>query len=287
MKRGGGNCGSPRVSIAGVTPGAGVSVLSGHGFNLSQVDEIVIEDLTMTGAGEPNSVGINASQGTTVNLYDVLVSGFDFGLNTSGRSGSATYESVFEYNGTGILVYFNASLYLQDSDVRNNTGSGIQTFNGGNVQVAAASVVEWNGSLGLYVGRGSSADLGNGVVVSNNNIGVLVRQGDFRLWTGSVVRSNNHGALAATGPSVTVGGTQVRDNVCRGLWLRDTAAAAFQGGTPACIQGNDVGVVLEQAAVATFRGGPHLVEDILVNDDAKVSLSPPTGALTLGSAVCP
>jgi hypothetical protein len=195
-------------SVTGITVAAGAN------------DTINLQGLEIEGAGS-GANGIQFSSGSTLNIKDSVIRGFNNGINfqPSGPGTLSVVGTLISGNSTGILFQTSAtsSAALNDVQLINNA-TGLVASSASSTAVANINVQ-------------------NSIVSSNSTVGILSGSNSAILVTNSVISNNGVGLQAQTASSnlqvsqSTVGGNVIEWTAANGGLVISAGKNSF-GGNP-------------------------------------------------------
>jgi hypothetical protein len=287
--------GAHRIRIDGVTPGG----------------------LTISGG----TYGILASRGSTLDLSNCTVAGNSQNGVVASYSSTLSVDSctVGPNTGNGVGASNTASLAITNSTVTNNTAAGVfavrSSFvrvgqdlagtpiakpvtvsgSGGNgIAISESSagsvvggVVENSGATQLFVGRGSSGQIGlgsnnltGGVTIRNGaSHGISVEGGNATIVFSTITSNASTGILISNAGSARIGllngvgsgATRVSSNGSVGIHVA-IGASAFIGGTTIDGNGTDPGAGLGRFGIQVFQGSVTLAGNNVITNNANTGI---------------
>jgi hypothetical protein len=304
------------IRTDGVTPAViqaldpGLPALQLDGARHIRIDGVVAGGITIGGG----TSGVSATRGSTLTLGNCTVS------ETSQNGVVAAYGSTVSVDactigpngGNGLVAAHAASLVVTNSTVSDNAASGIVATRSAYVRVGQDSagtltvkpvtvsgsggtgivitessagnvvggLVETSGSSNLFVGRGSSGQIGlgsnnlmAGVTVQNGSAsGIAVEAGNATIAFGAITGNGLDGITVHNGGNARIGilnnssayaPTTVSGNGREGIHVSIGSAATI-GGTTASSNG--------RFGVGVFAGSGNLVGDNVVSNNTETGI---------------
>jgi hypothetical protein len=288
---------------------------------------VSLESLTITGGRD----GI-ASRGSWVTVDNITVQGTArFGIVTSfggqmfvdgatirqcgsnaalAANGSALVmtNSTVEQNGGGIQAVRTSQVRLgQDADgsatlgpvvIQNNTGTGL-IVNDSSAAIVVATTIQGHTSNGMYIARGSHADIGIGSfsVVGANTIqnngsgssGILVEGASANI-VGNTITGNGFGVQFLNGANGRIGirpdstayiGNNISSNRFHGVLLNSGATAVI-GGNNVSANGT-AGTVGNRFGIFVSQSSANLIGQNTIADNPESGIFVRQGALFVGN----
>jgi hypothetical protein len=240
-----------RTIQAGVNKAANGDVVSiGPGTFLGEVDINDRASLRLIGAGPATIVqltGPNAAPVVAVNNSKLI----DFtDLRLSGNA-----------NSDGFRIFYSTSVTFNRVTVDNNGGPGGGFFVASSLGVQINDSTIENNGTGIRVDGSSEVNLNSAPfspgtsIVQGNNVGVIVRSGNF-FWHGAGIIQNNGTGINGDGGTIKFccegGDTKKLINNETGLLIRMTASADVRG--PIEISGNAITGIRQFGGVVVVTG---------------------------------
>src|SRR5262245_12496188 len=299
--------GAQRVVIDGLTPG-GLTVNGGlFGIAANRGSTLTLRNCAVTGA---TRVGVNSSYGSAVDIDACQITGNSgTGVVASNTASAVVTNSTVSGNAGGGLTATRSS-YLrvgQDREgsatakpvtVSGNTGNGIAITENSSGTVVGG-VVETSTSGNIFVGRGSSGQIGigptglnAGVTVRNGSTdGIVVEGGNATIAHGTISGHGRTGILLSNGGSARIGllnnstyaPISVAGNGATGIHL-GIGASAFIGGTTIDGNGTAGGGTLGRYGGRVHQGTATMVGDNLIRNNAESGVFVRAGTIYIGDA---
>jgi hypothetical protein len=290
--------------------------------------------------------GIVAFRGATYEVSGpgcLVESQSRFGILTSyGSTGTVDQCTVQHVAGDGVVASNGASLVVTNSKIEKNTGNGAAAvrgshprlgqdadgssvvrpvviagngFTGVAISESAAGIlvggaVENNGSTGVFVGRGSSGQIGTGsgglvagtLVQGNRGSGISVEGGNATILASTIHGNRRTGISVFNGASARIGirndssgydGNRITANGTDGVSIT-VGSSAVLGGNTIEANGTDTSVtfrfgVVVSRATATLVGGNtirgHASTGVFVGSGGSARIGDPAFGLPVGNLI--
>jgi hypothetical protein len=243
--------------------GDGNTVVDGR-VSVRGADNLVIQNLTITGSGDGISASFARIRLINVNLigndnhgmalrhggYILMHDGAiaqnqgEIGLLVASGLVNLSDVEVFENAGDGIVVDKNGSLTMNGGGVNGHgNGTGIVASQSSSIELDEVHV-GFNQEAGVAVSMGSSAAINNSMVNENADTGIRVQSGTLGLINVEV--SGNRAGIEASMAKITLEDAQVINNAERGVDVAANSALIMSGGT---VSGNgNVGIIVDNGS---------------------------------------
>ena len=218
------NCGSGRTighALRTLKPGDTLLVTGTCNENVEIGEEF--KRVTLDGQGAAVISGDSSTHAVTIKGHGITIRGFVVtggspqGINVQDGASAVIDGNVVENNArNGIGVFRNSSADIINNTVRNNLLGGIvvDSISGARIgwagppsnRVSAPNTIQHNGTHGIQVIRGSSAQIFTNIINSNGGNGVFADRNSHAQVAGCVINGNAGDGIRGTrGAGVDIG----------------------------------------------------------------------------------